>query len=84
MTSIIIVIFTPRSFHAVLSMQRKGPRCCRDGGMNMIRVVTYAYNLHAVRTHHSDRTASYSSRTHDIYDTYAFIILRFHNYSLGI
>ena len=38
-------------------------------------VVTYAYNIHAVRTHSTDRTVSYSSRTHLIYDTYAFIIL---------
>ena len=84
MTSIIIVIFTPRSFQAVLLMQRKRSRCCRDDGMNMIRVVTYAYNVHAVRTHYTDRPASYSSRTHDIYDTYAFIILCLYNYSLGI
>ena len=39
-------------------------------------VVTYAYNIHAVlRTHSTDCTVSYSSRTHLIYDTYAFIIL---------
>ena len=39
-------------------------------------VVTYAYNVHAVlRTHSIDRTVSYSSRTHLMYDTYAFIIL---------
>ena len=38
-------------------------------------VVTYAYNIHAVRTHSTDRTVSYSSRTHHIYDIYAFIIL---------
>ena len=29
-------------------------------------VVTYAYNIHAVRTHSTDRTVSYSSRTHHI------------------
>ena len=38
-------------------------------------VVTFTYNIHAVRTHSTDRTASYSSRTYHIYDIYAFIIL---------
>ena len=37
--------------------------------------MTYAYNIHAVRTHSTDRTVPYSSRTHHIYDIYAFIIL---------
>ena len=40
-----------------------------------IVVVTYVYNIHAVRTHSTDRTVSNSSRAHHIYDIYAFIIL---------
>ena len=31
--------------------------------------MTYAYNVHAVRTHSTDRTVSYSSRTHHTYTT---------------
>ena len=42
-----------------------------DGGYRFACgfVVTYAYNVHSVlRTHSTDRTVSYSSRTHLIYD----------------
>ena len=41
-----------------------------------VHVVTYAYNSHAVRTHSTDHTVSCFSRTHHMYDTYAFIIQR--------